>query len=288
MALFGRRTAATPLLLTLRTTAVLLLSAAALLSSVSLSAAPPPAPASGEAARPGPAADPFTSARPGLPERGAVDREIKRVLSRKEFRKRGPSLIEQFREWLLKLLEKLGFRMPNLQMSRGGGEAVQFVVLVLAVCGFLFLIYYAVRYGARRLQEEQIGPDRGSSPGGTETPESYLRQAEVLAANGDYRTALEKAYLGTLLFLGNGKAMEFHPHRTNWENLRTLNRTFPAEPARTLRRLSRVFDRKWYGLEEASAEEYRRAAEDLARVRAALAATAGPSAAPKQAAEVPA
>lgn len=193
------------------------------------------------------------------------------MLSRPEFRKRGPSPIERFRNWLLDLLERIGFRQPDLRMSDRSIDVVQILVLLAATGGFLFLIYYAVRFGTRRLKEEEIRPAVSLSEP-LAPSEELLREAEALARQGEYRQALKKSYVATLIHLGRGKVLEFNPNRTNWENLRTLKRVFPADLARSLQRISRLFDRKWYGLEEIGEEEYRRTAEELALVRGGLAA----------------
>ncbi|MBW3625665.1 MAG: DUF4129 domain-containing protein [Armatimonadetes bacterium] len=200
-----------------------------------------------------------------------MEEEIKSVLSRREFRKRGPSASEQFREWLYRLLQQLGFRTPELGLGKGSVDLLQLLVLIAASGGFLFLIYYAVRFGIRRVQPEVVRPAASGKSEETAAPETYFREAEALAAQGEYREALERAYVGTLLHLGRGRALEFNPNRTNWENLRTLRRDFPDDLARMLRRISRLFDRKWYGHEAIGEPEYRRASEELARVREGLA-----------------
>lgn len=157
-------------------------------------------------------------------------------------------------------------------MSNRSLDLLQLLVLLLATGGFLYLIYYAVRFGTRRIAEEQIRTSRNLSDEAMSTPDTYFREAEAMAARGDYRHALEKTYVGTLLYLGLHQALEFKPHRTNWENLRTLKRAFPTELSRTLRRVSRLFDRKWYGQEETAEREYRQAAEELAHIRAGVSA----------------
>jgi hypothetical protein len=186
------------------------------------------------------------------------------VLARREFRKRAPSLTERLSDWAERWLERLGLKMPSLGMEGRSFSLLQFIVSLIAVAGFLCLIGYFVRR-VRVLSPETIVPNGG--PEDAPSASDPLREADARAASGEYRAALERAYIGTLLHLGDRKLLDFRLARTNWENLRALKPSFPEAQARSLQRISRLFDRKWYGMEEMEREEYDRAARELAEAR---------------------
>ncbi len=203
---------------------------------------------------------------PPSPERVAA--ALKSVLSRPEFQKRGPSLIERFREWLYEILRKLGFHWDTPSLGSSGAKTTQLIVLGLAILGFLFLILYVARRLDRRLRRETVAPAEAFTAADA-TASALLRDADACAERGEYREALERLMVGTLLHLRDAKAMEYRPNRTNWENLRVLSRDFPPVAARHLRTTAHLFDRKWYGVQEVDLGEYRAAASDLAEARAA-------------------
>jgi hypothetical protein len=208
----------------------------------------------------------FAATGASLPDAEQIQERLQSILSRREFQKRGPSLMERLREWATYWWNKLGLHLPSIKMGKGTINTAQFLIVILAITGFLALIYYFVRRGTRNLEPEAIRkPGRDAAL--PLSPENYFQQAEALASAGDFRSALERTYVGTLLHLGMAERLDFHPTRTNWENLRTLQPDFPKESARSLRRISRLFDRKWYGMEALSAEDYALASRELAEVR---------------------
>lgn len=233
-----------------------------LAGSRAVPAAPVGAPAAPNRISPAPAR---VASQPPSAER--VRRAIESVLARREFQHRGPSLKERLLQWIGDWLERLGLRLP--QLNAGGRDINLLPVLVgiVAAAGFLYLVYYLALVSPRRIAEEVILPPGASVPESARSSDICLREADALAAHGDYRAALERAYVGTLLALNDRERLEFRPTRTNWENLQTLVPGLDGEIRRTLRRVSHLFDRKWYGLEAIGAEEYRRAARELAGVR---------------------
>jgi hypothetical protein len=206
-----------------------------------------------------------TAAANDLPSDPQIRAALKDVLSRREFRKRAPSLMERLAEWANRWLDRMGLRFPPMKIGGMKFDVVQLLVAVAAMCGFLFLIWLFVRLRIRGVTPETLrSADLAEQP---LSLERLLEQADALAQAGDYRAALERAYVATLLELSRNRWLNFAPHRTNWENLLSLDSAYPDSSARMLRRISRLFDRKWYGLEELGAEEYERAAQELAEAR---------------------
>lgn len=86
-------------------------------------------------------------------------------------------------------------------------------------------------------------------------PEEHLDEAAQLAAKGLYREAFRSLYLATLVALDRHGEIDFDPARTNWHYLRQMGASARAELFRTF---TQLFDRKWYGDEHTTREEYER------------------------------
>lgn len=86
-----------------------------------------------------------------------------------------------------------------------------------------------------------------------------IRQAAKLAEAGDYRAAFKTAYLASIAYLDEIRALRFERSRTNWEYLRELKQGGHEKPHSELQPLTLDFDRKIYGREECAKEDYLRA-----------------------------
>jgi hypothetical protein len=86
-------------------------------------------------------------------------------------------------------------------------------------------------------------------------PKSTLDEAAQLAARGLHREAFRSLYLATLVALDRRGEIDFDPARTNWHYLRQMGASARTAAFRTF---TQLFDRKWYGDEHTTREEYER------------------------------
>lgn len=87
-------------------------------------------------------------------------------------------------------------------------------------------------------------------------PEQLLKEAESAAREGDYLTAVRKAYRALLLTLDHIGLIRFREQRTNWEYLAEVSRKAPMEFVHHFREACSVFDRCFYARKLATADEF--------------------------------
>lgn len=88
-------------------------------------------------------------------------------------------------------------------------------------------------------------------------PEQLLKEAEIAAKNGDYLTALRKAYKALLLVLDQIGLIRFREQWTNWEYLAEIQRKAPPDFALHFREITFTFDLCFYARKFATASEYK-------------------------------
>ena len=86
------------------------------------------------------------------------------------------------------------------------------------------------------------------------TASDLLSQAEALVRNGDVRGAIRKAYIALLVELGDRKMISLAQHKTNRDYLNAV-RSLPLLFT-TMRGLTESFERHWYGLEQATPDDW--------------------------------
>jgi hypothetical protein len=207
------------------------------------------------------AAPPTVDAPESGPLESAADaharEEIAEILARKEFREfaeRDDRFLSDLIEKLLNALAELGssaerdtestpVRLPALS---------PWVLMALAVVGLCLIAVYAAAgrraaaLPARRTAAEVQLPT-------TSGPMSLLDEAALLAARGDMRGALRALYVATLLMLDRRQLIEYETWKTNGQYIRAMPR---GEARRLFAAFTHIFDRKWYGHEPASAQDY--------------------------------
>ncbi len=82
----------------------------------------------------------------------------------------------------------------------------------------------------------------------------WAKQAEEFADDGEWREAVHCLYWAAIVSLESRRAWRHNPTRTPREYVRLLKPGSAQQKG--LRELTRMFERVWYGLREARAEEY--------------------------------
>jgi hypothetical protein len=220
------------------------------------------------------AEDPAVVELPALnPEDAVTEEQVAAILGGSEFRefedaRADSDATHAADNWLTRLLEALVRWLEEMERPEGDGSAAQSPMpvppawLFVALAAALLVavgIYLGVAW-----RREQRARELWADVGGTSTdpreraPEEHLDEAAQLAAQGLFRQALRCLYLATLVALDRHGQINFDPARTNWHYLRQMG---PGAHAASFRTFTRLFDRKWYGDESTSRDEYERARE---------------------------
>jgi hypothetical protein len=166
-------------------------------------------------------------------------------------------IIEDFVKWLRSLL-------PRPRMGSPGGLnwvvllAEVLVIGVTAAVLLYVLIIWLRRFRRnrrpKRSKKKQVRIVLGERLEPEATSTDLLSQAEALARSGDVRGAIRKAYIALLVELGDRKLLSLAQHKTNRDYLNSV-RTLPLLFT-TMRGLTDIFERHWYGLEQATPDDW--------------------------------
>jgi len=204
-----------------------------------------------------------TSATAGGETKDQAKRRLEGILARPEYATgpRGSNAlmraIEDFLRWLRSLFPK-----PR-SVSPGRLDWIikvaQVIVIGLAVAVLFYVAYVMLRRfgrtrrpkarkkkGARIVLGERLEPDATSA--------DLLSQAEALVRHGDIRGAIRKAYIALLVELGDRKLISLAQHKTNRDYLNSVRSLPPLHL--TMRGLTDIFERHWYGLEQATPDDW--------------------------------
>ena len=162
------------------------------------------------------------------------------------------TLLRQVRDWFRKLFGARPQAQPsqftlNLTRLLIGGA----LVLVLFYALYKFFRWYGTR---KRHKEVEPGPREilGEVISETATTEDLLTTARALAAQGDYRGAVRRAYIALLFELEQRGKLRLHRAKTNRDYLEALRNEAMIYPSFVA--LTRMFERIWYG--HANATEF--------------------------------
>lgn len=149
------------------------------------------------------------------------------------------------------------------------GEIIATIGSWLAVAGFLVLGFFVARKlirmaGGRGAREA----DDGEAPTDIPSARPLMKQASRLAESGDFRSAFRAVYLACIAYLDDIKALRFERSRTNWEYLRELRQGGHERPYGEMHPLTLDFDRKIYGREICTSDDYSKAAATYDRLSA--------------------
>lgn len=196
-----------------------------------------------------------------------VRHELSRIMAAPEYNR--STAQSAFEKWLVRagnsirrgVKSMVAWVTRHLSLSDPSQPGVAAVAGAWAVVlGFLALLGLVIRKLIRR---DGRGRSRAASLSGESyaipTASGMIAQAAKLAEAGDYRGAFKAAYVASIAHLDEVQALRFERSRTNWEYLRELRSTGREETLRELRPLTLDFDRKIYGRESCTIDDYHRA-----------------------------
>jgi len=202
--------------------------------------------------------------------------ELHNILSQPEYnRSYGPSPVDRLWGWVLKAIEwvanwiaKLfGFRME------GAGKVTSIIFACLVIVAFFGLLALVIRRLAGLAGTRgEVEAEPTTGPYQLPSAKPLIKEAEQLAGRGDYRGAFRSAYLASISVLDEVGALRFERSRTNWEYIRELAGGGLDRASDTLRPLTHDFDRKIYGREACTIDDYRGALDVFQAISAEVAA----------------
>ncbi|HKS09074.1 MAG TPA: DUF4129 domain-containing protein [Pyrinomonadaceae bacterium] len=189
--------------------------------------------------------------------------KLESILSRPEYvtQERGPNaltrLLQDFIRWISQFLP------GPVKMSPGRSSWMTVVAQVLVLIVVLAVVFYVIRilfrrFGRKRRKRapkkrkarivlgEQLKPE--------DTSTDLLSEAEALARRGELRAAIRKAYIALLVELGDRKVITLAQHKTNRDYLNSVRNLSVLHS--NMRGLTDSFERHWYGLDEATDNDW--------------------------------
>ena len=165
--------------------------------------------------------------------------------------------IRDFVRWLLNLLPKpRGISPGRLDWIITLAEIIVIGiasgVLIYVASNFLNRFLRVRLPKMRKKKEARIVLGERLEPEATSS--DLLSQAEALVRRGDIRGAIRKAYIALLVELGDRKLISLAQHKTNRDYLNSVRGVQPLYLS--MRGLTDSFERHWYGLEEATQNDW--------------------------------
>lgn len=203
----------------------------------------------------------------------SVRRELKSIMSAREYQVPGKSKVGKWFDKVLKPIQnvirsffKLFSNRPNFNEKRTGRIA-SYIFASIVVLAFLWLLAIVISRLMNSLGAEEV-EDEGFESEYYQLPSArpLINEAAKLADRSDYRGAFRCAYLASISYLDEKKALRFERSRTNWEYLRELKSGGYELPFTELCPLTLAFDRKFYGREGCTYEDYTSALNAFKRI----------------------
>jgi Domain of unknown function (DUF4129) len=168
-----------------------------------------------------------------------------RIVAERQF-KHDEDLWQRFVEWVE---AHLNVQVPALF----GAVWATFVVLAVLVGAVAAIIYLAIKNGP--LRRGRLATKRGVVVTDEDRPRSaddWRREADRLAARGDYREAMRCRYRALVAELADRRLIDQVPGRTSGDYERAVRALVP-EVAEQFSSATRLFERCWYGQETSDA-----------------------------------
>lgn len=185
----------------------------------------------------------------------APHERLTRILAQPEYQlaQQQESAIKQ---WITRILRKvqawfhkLFGASPKAQPSQFTLNLTRLVIGGVLVLALFYALYKFFRwFGTRkRHSETETGPREilGEVISEAATTEDLLETARALAAQGDYRGAIRRAYIALLFELEQRGKLRLHRAKTNRDYLEALRDEALLYPS--FFALTRMFERIWYG-----------------------------------------
>jgi Domain of unknown function (DUF4129) len=169
------------------------------------------------------------------------------------------NLFREVRDAIYRFLASLALRSsadPGLPATGFFSVFRLLLLLIVLAASFFGILHLAKRLQRKRRQEEVQGGREilGEDLAGDVTAADLLAKATELAKQGDYRTAIRRAYIALLLELELRGHLPLRPSKTNRDyidDMRSQHELFP-----TFATMTGTFETTWYGQRGATEDEF--------------------------------
>lgn len=191
--------------------------------------------------------------------------QLERILARSEYvpeEKKESSI----RQWINKLWDKLMSLLARLFGSRnsspgsfgqGSVSIVRIVItlILLAAASFgLVKLLRRLQGRSRKNRDDEVREVLGEELADDVTAAELLTNANELARQGDFRSAIRRAYIALLCDLEQRGKVHLHRAKTNRDYLDELKPETSLHPIFSI--MTGAFEHVWYGHEQATESEY--------------------------------
>jgi hypothetical protein len=172
-------------------------------------------------------------------------------------------------QWLSSLFEGFGQMSDKVPWL---GRVLEWVLFLGAAVG---LVFFLMRTLARQRAQVAMAPASAQLSAWDREANDWASDAERFATKKEWREAVHCLYWAAIVQLEARRAWRHNPSRTPREYVRLLKSGSPQQES--LRGLTRILERVWYGLRDAEAADYERA-QTLYRSLSSNSATLEPAA----------
>lgn len=205
--------------------------------------------------------------------------KLDRILQRPEYQKQDPEDQSAIERWINAFLDWLRDLLPRespsparpVQESDVRTSPILVMVLVilaaLAILGFvIWKIAPLIGLRGTRKKEKKDKGERiilGEKLAADESSTTLFDQAEHMARTGDFRGAIRKGYIAMLCELGDRKIVRIAQHKTNRDYLSDIRKHQSLYGG--VKDLTFMFEVHWYGLANASEDDWSKFRENYQR-----------------------
>ncbi|MGE3466210.1 MAG: DUF4129 domain-containing protein [Pyrinomonadaceae bacterium] len=192
--------------------------------------------------------------------------KLAEILRRSEYQKPEPQEESLFQRWWRELTDWLSrmFPRPAITPSTPSGFGslklglqILIFAIVIGIVAFLLWKFVPLISGRFRGKKKRDDGDRvilGERLGSDVSADDIFSEAESLARLGDHRGAIRKGYIAVLCELGDRNIVRLARHKTNRDYLRDVRKR--EDLFTDMSGLTGNFERSWYGLRLAGAEDW--------------------------------
>lgn len=174
--------------------------------------------------------------------------KLEAILSRSEFRvKKGETLGEKLRRWIMDLLERLIRWLPTQGTTFNSVLKMIIILAGVVVAAVLGLMLKRMFTREKRVKEREKRTVLGEELDQEVTANELLDAALRLAREGDYRGAIRKLYISLLFQMDEQRIIQLESSATNRDYLRKLRLSGNARLFSAMEYLTGKFDYFWYG-----------------------------------------
>jgi hypothetical protein len=169
-----------------------------------------------------------------------------------------------FARWLADLLARLFSLTPIASDTRAFGDAIKHLWYVVGFLCALGLLYVVVRRTWEVLSKASAAQAGVQSASKILDSADWMKEANQLADQGDWRFACRALYMACLRMLDEAGVLAFGASRTNYEYWYALQKE--KEIQMRFRELADVIDQSWFGNRDVGRPDFRKCSELLKEI----------------------